>query len=64
MRTPLGGVAKQEHLQSHSVQRRVGERSHDVFEETTDGDWTPERASPGDKHQDDLQRCTFRPRVA
>lgn len=46
----LGGVAKQEHLQSHSVQRRVGERGHDVPEETAHGDWTAKRASPRDKH--------------
>ena len=55
----LGRVAKQEHLQSHPVQRRVGERGHDVFEEAAHGNRITKRATPGDKHQDDLQGRAF-----
>jgi len=56
---PLGRAAKQEYLQSHPVQRRVGERGYDVFEETAHGDRITERTPTGDKHQDDLQGRTF-----
>ena len=55
----LGGVAKQEYLQPHPVQCRVGGRGYNVFEETAHGDWITERTPPGDKHQDDLQGCAF-----
>ena len=55
----LGGVAKQEYLQSYSVQRRVGGRGYGVFEEAAHGDWITERTPSGDKYQDDLQGRAF-----